>query len=117
VSTFAVMPGVLPAVKPTDLLLGAVLGLLMIMSYGMEMLSLRRLHTAAFGTLMAVEPAIALTIGAVALHQVPDAVGVAGMALVVAAGIGATRTGQRHGEPVVFDEEELRELEPVGAGR
>lgn len=116
VATFAVIPGVVSALKPSDLLLGAVLGLLMITSYGAEMLSLRRLNTASFGTLMAVEPALALTIGAVALHQIPDVVGVAGMALVVAAGIGATRTGQRHPEPVSEPAlEETVELQPAVA--
>jgi inner membrane transporter RhtA len=114
VATFVVIPEVVPALKPSDLLLGAVLGLLMITSYGAEMLSLRRLNTASFGTLMAVEPALALTIGAVALHQIPDVVGVAGMALVVAAGIGATRTGQRHPEPVGEPAlDETLELEPA----
>lgn len=63
-----------------------------------EMLALRRLTTSAFGTLMSVEPALALVIGLVVLHQIPDAGAVAGVAFVVAAGIGAERTGAR--EPV-----------------
>jgi inner membrane transporter RhtA len=70
---------------------------LLLVAYGLEMLSLRRLTAAAFGTLMALEPAAALLIGAVGLHQVPDLTGVAGMALVVAAGVGATRAGARPG--------------------
>jgi inner membrane transporter RhtA len=117
VSTFAVTPAVFSEVKLSDILLGAVLGLLMILSYGMEMLALRRVNTASFGTLMASEPALALTIGAVALHQIPSMTGVAGMALVVAAGVGATKTGQRHPEPVMVPEPgETRELEPLIAG-
>jgi inner membrane transporter RhtA len=63
------------------------------------MLALRRLTTAAFGTLMSLEPALALAIGFVVLHQVPDAAAVAGVAFVVAAGVGAERTGAR--EPVI----------------
>jgi inner membrane transporter RhtA len=59
------------------------------------MLALRRLTTAAFGTLMSLEPAIALLIGLVALHQVPGTAAVVGIAFVVAAGIGAERSGAR----------------------
>ncbi len=44
---------------------------------------------------MSLEPAIALLIGLVVLHQVPAALALIGMALVVAAGIGAARTGAR----------------------
>ena len=55
----------------------------------------RRLTKSAFGTLMALEPAIALVIGAVVLHQVPAVASLLGMALVVVAGIGAERTGHR----------------------
>lgn len=113
VATFAVTPAVFSAIKPGDLLLGAGLGVLMIVSYGAEMLALRRVNTASFGTLMALEPAIALTIGALFLHQIPKVVGVGGMALVVAAGVGATRTGQRHSDPEevpVLSERTEREL-------
>ena len=45
--------------------------LLPVVPFSLEMLALRRLTTAAFGTLMSLEPAIALLIGLVALHQVP----------------------------------------------
>ena len=60
-----------------------------------ELLALRRLTTAAFGTLMALEPAIALLVGLVVLAQVPRLAGVIGIALVVVAGVGAERTGAR----------------------
>ena len=57
---------------------------------------------------MALEPAIALVVGLVGLHQIPSWSAVAGIAFVVAAGIGAERTG---GRPVV----ELAEPgQPVG---
>jgi inner membrane transporter RhtA len=57
----------------------------------LELLALRRLTAAAFGTLMSLEPAIALA----ALHQIPRWGPVAGIAFVAAAGIGAQRTGGR----------------------
>ena len=57
--------------------------------------ALRRLTTAAFGTLMSLEPAIALAVGLLLLGQVPGWVPVAGIGLVVLAGIGAERTGAR----------------------
>ncbi len=94
-ATFVVDPGVLGSITLDDALLGAGLGVLLLLAYGLEMLALRRLTTAAFGTLMALEPAMALLIGAVALHQFPDPAGALGMALVVAAGVGATRAAGR----------------------
>jgi inner membrane transporter RhtA len=95
VATCTINPAHLAALSPGDWLLGLGLGLLMIVAFGLEMLALRRLTTAAFGTLMALEPGIALVIGAIALGQIPDLAGAAGVALVVAAGVGATRTGVR----------------------
>ena len=69
--------------------------LLPVVPFSLEMMALRRLTTAAFGTLMSLEPAIALLIGFVALHQVPGAAAVVGVACVVVAGIGAERNGTR----------------------
>ncbi|GAA5134853.1 EamA family transporter [Pseudonocardia adelaidensis] len=69
--------------------------LLPVVPFSLEMLALRRLTTAAFGVLMALEPAIALVVGVVALRQLPGWWPVAGIALVVAAGIGAERAGAR----------------------
>ena len=81
------------------LLAGLGLALLLpVVPFALEMLSLRRLTTAAFGTLMALEPAIALLVGLVVLGQLPRPLGVLGILLVVTAGIGAARTGGR--EPV-----------------
>ncbi|MFD2421770.1 EamA family transporter [Amycolatopsis pigmentata] len=83
-----------------QLLLGGVgLAILLpLVPFSLELLALRRLTTSAFGTLMSLEPAIALAIGLVVLHQMPDAVAAAGVLFVVAAGIGAERGGRR--EPV-----------------
>ena len=69
--------------------------LLPVVPFTLELLALRRLTTAAFGVLMSLEPAFALVIGLVALHQVPRWGPVAGVALVVAAGVGAERGGPR----------------------
>jgi inner membrane transporter RhtA len=69
--------------------------LLPVIPFALEMLSLRRLTTTAFGTLMSLEPAVALVVGAVGLHQTPDAGPLAGIVLVVVAGIGAQRGGAR----------------------
>jgi inner membrane transporter RhtA len=95
VATLTVDPSVFPALTGGRLAAGVVLGVMLLVAYGMEMLALRRLTTAAFGTLMCLEPAFALLIGAIALHQIPGPAGAAGVALVVAAGVGATRTGSR----------------------
>ena len=59
------------------------------------MYALRRLTTAAFGTLMCLEPALALLAGLALLGQVPQPWALAGVALVVAAGLGAERAGAR----------------------
>ncbi|MDT7746100.1 MAG: inner rane transporter RhtA [Actinomycetota bacterium] len=97
------VPGLVPALTPTVLLAGLGLGLLLpVVPFALEMLSLRRLTTAAFGTLMALEPAIALLVGVVVLGQLPRPLGVLGIVLVVTAGVGAARVGGREAadEPV-----------------
>jgi inner membrane transporter RhtA len=69
--------------------------LLPVIPFTLELLALRRLTAAAFGTLMCLEPAIALVVGLLALHQVPGPLPVLGIAFVVTAGIGAERAGAR----------------------
>jgi inner membrane transporter RhtA len=69
--------------------------LLPVIPFSLELLALRRLTTAAFGTLMALEPAIGVVTGAVILSQVPRPLQVVGVVLVVTAGIGAERNGHR----------------------
>jgi inner membrane transporter RhtA len=96
VATVAVGPAVLPRITPDILLIGVGLAVLLpVVPFALEMLALRRLTTAAFGTLMALEPAFAMIVGLVVLHQVPGPAGVVGMCFVVAAGIGAARAGTR----------------------
>src|SRR6185437_7228939 len=80
----------------TDLAAAAGLALLLpVLPYALEMLALRRLTSAAFGTLMALEPAIGTVLGLSVLRQHPDSAQLVGIALVVVAGAGAQRTGRR----------------------
>jgi inner membrane transporter RhtA len=66
-----------------------------VITFSLELQALRRLTASAFGTLMSLEPAIALLAGLLVLRQVPGAPATAGVVLVVAAGIAATRAGGR----------------------
>jgi len=68
--------------------------------FALELTALRRLTTTAFGTLMALEPAAGMLIGAVVLAQVPSPLQVVAVAVIVVAGIGATRGGSRVRAPV-----------------
>jgi inner membrane transporter RhtA len=96
VATLAVGPSVVGHLTPELVLVGLGLALLLpVVPFSLELLALRRLTTAAFGTLMSLEPAVALVVGLVVLHQVPGPAAVAGIAFVIAAGIGAERTGAR----------------------
>ena len=101
VATAAVGPYVVPRMTPDMILIGLGLALLVpIVPFTLELLALRRLNTAAFETLMSLEPAFALLIGFLVLHQVPGPAGIVGVALVVAAGIAAARGGARLPAPV-----------------
>ncbi|WP_224749073.1 EamA family transporter [Nocardioides hwasunensis] len=96
VATLVAGPGVVDHLTPELLVYGLGLAILLpVVPFTLELLALRRLTTGAFGTLMALEPAFALAIGFLALSQVPNGVAVAGILLVVAAGIGAERSGTR----------------------
>jgi inner membrane transporter RhtA len=78
------------------LLVGLGLALLLpVVPFTLELLALRRLNTMAFGTLMSLEPAVAVLVGVVVLHQVPRLGAVAGIALVITASVGAQRAGAR----------------------
>jgi inner membrane transporter RhtA len=69
-----------------------------VLPFALEMLALRRMTPAAFGTLMALEPAVGVLLGLLILHQQPSAVQVAGILLVVLAGAAAQRGGRRPGK-------------------
>jgi inner membrane transporter RhtA len=95
-ATLVAGPSTLPHLTWEVVVIGIGLAVLLpVVPFSLEMLALRRLTTAAFGTLMSLEPAIALVIGLVLLHQVPGLWPVVGVGFVVAAGIGAERTGSR----------------------
>ncbi len=60
--------------------------LLPVLPFALELLALRHMNPNAFGTLMALEPAIGVVLGLVVLSQVPSGAQVTGIALVVTAG-------------------------------
>jgi inner membrane transporter RhtA len=96
VASLVAGPSVLTGLTWPVVLTGLGLAILLpVVPFMLEMLALRRLTTAAFGTLMSLEPALALLIGLLLLGQVPGWAPIAGVAFVVAAGIGAERTGAR----------------------
>jgi inner membrane transporter RhtA len=66
-----------------------------VLPFSLEFLALRRLTATAFGTLMSLEPAIAVLAGLLVLGQVPRLAAAVGVIFVVVAGIGATRGGAR----------------------
>lgn len=119
VATLVAGPSVLGAMTGELLLAGLGLAILLpVVPFALEMLALRRLTTAAFGTLMSLEPAFALLIGLVVLGQVPGWAPLAGVAFVVAAGVGAERTGARPAPaPPRPAAEPTAEREPVPAAR
>ncbi|MHA7264676.1 EamA family transporter [Arthrobacter sp. TMN-37] len=69
--------------------------LLPVLPFALEMLALRRMTATAFGTLMALEPAIGLLLGLIVLRQQPSPVQLLGILLVVVAGAAAQRGGRR----------------------
>ncbi len=105
---------------PELLMIGLGLALMLpVVPFTLELLALRRLTAGAFGTLMALEPAIALLVGYLALHQAPNQLAILGIALVVAAGVGAERHGARtHGaQPHPHPAETHPPATREGAGR
>ncbi|MGW0561520.1 EamA family transporter [Streptomyces sp. NPDC003016] len=100
VATLAAGPSELGNVTWPLVLTGLALAVLHpVVPFSLEFLALRRLTTTAFGTLMCLEPAVALVIGVTALGQIPGPVSAAGVMCVVIAGIGATRTDTRTTPP------------------
>jgi inner membrane transporter RhtA len=89
-------PAVIGVLTPRLLLAGFGLALLLpVVPFSLEMYALRRLTTSAFGTLMCLEPALAVLAGFVLLGQVPRVWSLAGVAFVIAAGLGVERYGAR----------------------
>jgi inner membrane transporter RhtA len=73
--------------------------LLPVLPFALELLALRRLTSSAFGTLMALEPAIGVLLGSLVLSQTPSVAQLVGVLLVVLAGAGAQRGGRRGAHP------------------
>jgi inner membrane transporter RhtA len=69
--------------------------LLPVLPFVLEMLALRRMTPTAFGTLMALEPALGVLLGLLILHQRPSTIQALGILLVVLAGTAAQRGGRR----------------------
>jgi inner membrane transporter RhtA len=69
--------------------------LLPVVPFAFEMLALRRMTPTAFGTMMALEPALGVLLGLIVLHQQPSATQLVGILLVVLAGAAAQRGGRR----------------------
>lgn len=101
VAALATMPFGLPQVLTGDLLwwvipATAVIALLTpVIAFGLEILALKRMTHTAFGTLLAVEPAIGAVIGLIVLAQQPGPLQLLGIAIVVIAGAAAQRGGLR----------------------
>jgi inner membrane transporter RhtA len=70
------------------------------------MLALRRMTPNAFGTLMAVEPALAVILGLIVLQQTPAFLQIVGILIVVIAGAAAQRDGRRVPPPTPEREQE-----------
>lgn len=81
---------------PTVLATAAGLAILLpVLPFALEMHALRHLSPTAFGTLMALEPAIGTLLGLLVLHQAPSPAQLLGVALVVVAGTAAQNGGRR----------------------
>lgn len=101
VATLTVGPAVIERITPQILLIGIGLAVLLpVVPFALELLALRRLTVAAFGTLMSLEPALAMLVGLLVLHQIPSVSAAVGICFVVAAGVGAARTGARTTVPL-----------------
>jgi inner membrane transporter RhtA len=100
VATLVAGPSTIPLLDWDVVVIGIGLAILLpVVPFILELLALRRLTMGAFGTLMSLEPAIALGIGLLVLNQVPGLWPVVGVGFVVAAGVGAERTGARLLDP------------------
>lgn len=98
----AVVSGGTSLLKPHVLAIGALVGLLSsVIPYSCELVALRSLRPAVFGILMSLEPAAAALAAIVVLHELLSPVQWLAIACVVAASVGATRSGTRpqHVEP------------------
>ncbi|WP_329000405.1 EamA family transporter [Kribbella sp. NBC_00709] len=96
VATAVAGPSTIPVMTWQLVIIGFGLALLLpVIPFSLEYLALRRLDAGVFGTLMSLEPALALLVGWIFLSQAPGVVQAVGIACVVAAGVGAERGARR----------------------
>ncbi|MFC4868333.1 EamA family transporter [Streptomonospora arabica] len=86
----------IPAVLGTTLVIAVLFPLV---PFLLEMVVLQRMGRTAFSTFGSLEPAVSLVMGMALIGQSPGWIQAAGMALVVAAGIGAARGGRSARSP------------------
>ncbi|GAB3213052.1 EamA family transporter [Marinactinospora endophytica] len=96
VSAVLTAPLGLPAVaaNPSPHLLVTTLGIALLfplVPFLLEMIALQRMNRTAYSTFISLEPAVSLVMGLVVIAQMPVAVQMVGMVLVVVAGVGAAR--------------------------
>jgi inner membrane transporter RhtA len=90
------IPSSYGSITPQVLLIAFGLALLVpVIPFTLELLALRKMKSGPFGTLMSVEPAIALLIGLLLLLQTPTLIQLSGIALVVSAGIFSQKNSGR----------------------
>jgi inner membrane transporter RhtA len=98
---YAVGQGGTDLLDPNVLAIGIAVGLLSsVIPYSLELVALRTLRPAVFGILMSLEPAAAALAGALLLDELLTPSQLVAMAMVIAASIGATRSGSALREPV-----------------
>lgn len=85
-----------------------------VLPYMLELLALRRMDKAAFGTLVALEPAAGLLMGAIVLAQLPHLVQMLGIGIVIIAGTAAQRWGSRSAHPGHTPDDEAYDDEDPG---
>jgi inner membrane transporter RhtA len=98
---FGIVDAGFALLRPDLVALGAAVALLSsTIPYALELVALRRLPAAVFSILMALAPATAATAGFLLLGQHLSPLEIVGIALVIAASIGAVRTGGRRADEV-----------------
>lgn len=96
VATIVVGPAAYDRVTPSALMVCLGLAILLpVLPLSFELIALRRITAAAFGTMMSLEPAIALLVGVIVLGQGAEPLQLGGLLVVVLAGVGAERGGRR----------------------
>ncbi|MDP4586315.1 MAG: EamA family transporter, partial [Microbacteriaceae bacterium] len=95
-ATFVGLPEVWGNITPLIAIQALGLAVLMpVIPFILELVALKRMTAAAFGTLMAGEPALAVLFGFLILGERLDVLQLLGLSAVIVAGVAAARTGQR----------------------